>query len=127
MSADMGSMQTFHREQHELRLLIARGFHSQSVSFWERVNRHTATSCGRALAVGRRVIVPDIECSEFMAGSADLNVSRQAGIRAMHSTPLISRSGPAGHDFNPLARAASPYGTRASVVGCARPTSRRPH
>jgi PAS domain S-box-containing protein len=93
MSADMGSMQTFHPEQDELRLLVSRGFRSQSMSFWERVNRDSATSCGRALAVGRRVIVPDIECSEFMAGSADLNVSRQAGIRAMHSTPLVSRSG----------------------------------
>jgi PAS domain S-box-containing protein len=28
-----------------------------------------------------------------MAGSADLNASRRAGIRAMHSTPLVSRSG----------------------------------
>jgi PAS domain S-box-containing protein len=93
MSADMGSMQTFHSEQDELRLLVSRGFRSQSVAFWERVNRDSATSCGRALAVGRRVIVPDVECSEFMAGSTDLNVSRQAGIRAMHSTPLVSRSG----------------------------------
>jgi PAS domain S-box-containing protein len=93
MSADMGSMQTFHPEQDELHLLVSRGFRSQVVSFWERVNRDSATSCGRALAAGRRVIVPDIECSEFMAGSADLNVGRQAGIRAMHSTPLVSRSG----------------------------------
>jgi len=46
-----------------------------------------------ALAVGHRVVVPNIECSDFMAASADLDFSRRAGIRAMHSTPLVSRSG----------------------------------
>jgi PAS domain S-box-containing protein len=93
MSADMGSMQKYDPEQDQLRLLTSRGFRPESVAAWEWVRRDTATSCGRALSLGRRVIVPDIERSGFMAGSADLNVSHQAGIRAMHSTPLVSRSG----------------------------------
>jgi PAS domain S-box-containing protein len=93
MSADMGSMQKYDPEQDQLRLLASRGFRLESVASWETVNRDSATSCGMALSVGRRVIVPDIECSDVMAGSADLNVSRRAGIRAMHSTPLVSRSG----------------------------------
>jgi len=93
MSADMGSMQEYDPEQDQLQLLVARGFRSESVAFWKRVNRASVTSCGMALAAGRRVIVPDVEHSDFMVGSADLSVSRQAGIRAMHSTPLVSRSG----------------------------------
>jgi PAS domain S-box-containing protein len=93
MSADMGSMQKYDPEQDQLRLLVSRGFGPESVASFERVNRDSATSCGRALSVGRRVIVPDIECSDFMTGSADLDVSRRAGIRAMHTTPLVSRSG----------------------------------
>jgi PAS domain S-box-containing protein len=93
MSADMGSMQKYDPEQDQLRLLASRGFHLESVACWEQVNRDSATSCGMALSSGRRVIVSDVECSDFMAGSADLNVSRRAGIRAMHSTPLVSRSG----------------------------------
>jgi PAS domain S-box-containing protein len=93
MSADMGSMQKYDPEQDQLRLLVSRGFHPESSALWERVNRGSPTSCGMALSVGRRVVVPDIECSDFMAGSADLDVSRRAGIRAMHSTPLVSRSG----------------------------------
>src|SRR5262245_44537615 len=93
MSADMGSMQKYDPEQDQLQLLASRGFRPESVAVWEQVNRHSATSCGMALSVGRRVVVPDIECSDSMAGSADLNVSRGAGIRAMHSTPLVSRSG----------------------------------
>ncbi len=93
MSADMGSMQKYDLEQDQLRLLASRGFRPESVVLWKQVNRHSATSCGMALSVGRRVVVPDVECSDFMAGSADLNLSRGAGIRAMHSTPLVSRSG----------------------------------
>src|SRR5262249_26996683 len=37
MSSDMGSMQTFHPEHNELRLLACRGFHPDSAAFWERV------------------------------------------------------------------------------------------
>ena len=93
MSADMGSMQKYDPEQDQLRLLVARGFQPESVALWERINRNSRTSCGMALSAGRRVVVPDIECSDAMAGSPDLDVSRRAGIRAMHSTPLISRAG----------------------------------
>jgi len=93
MSADMGSMQKYDPDQDQLRLLASRGFGPEFVALWERVNRSSVTSCGIALSAGRRVIVPDIECSDVMAGSADLNASRRAGIRAMHSTPLVSRSG----------------------------------
>jgi PAS domain S-box-containing protein len=37
--------------------------------------------------------VPDIELSNFMAGTAELETFRQTGIRAMQSTPLVSRAG----------------------------------
>jgi PAS domain S-box-containing protein len=93
MSADMGSMQKYDPEQDQLRLLASRGFRPEAIASWEQIDRDSATSCGMALSLGRRVIVPDIECSDVMAGSADLNVSRRAGIAAMHSTPLVSRSG----------------------------------
>ena len=93
MSADMGSMQKYDPEQDQLRLLASRGFGPEAVAFWEQIDRDSATSCGIALSLGHRVIVPDIECSAIMAGSADLNISRRAGIAAMHSTPLVSRSG----------------------------------
>jgi len=93
MSADMGGMQKYDPERDQLRLFASRGFRPESVASWEQVNRNSATSCGMALSVACRVTVPDIEYSDFMAGSADLDVSRRAGIRAMHSTPLVSRSG----------------------------------
>jgi diguanylate cyclase (GGDEF)-like protein/PAS domain S-box-containing protein len=93
MSADMGSMQTFHPEQGELRLLTGRGFHPASGAFWKRVHLHSATSCGMALSAGHRVVVPDIEACDAMAGTGDLDECRRSDIRAMQSTPLVSRSG----------------------------------
>jgi len=93
MSADMGTMQKYYPEQRELQLLATRGFHPESAVFWGRVNRDSATSCGMALSLGHRVIVPDVESSDFMASTADLIVSRRSGLRAGQSTPLVSRSG----------------------------------
>jgi PAS domain S-box-containing protein len=93
MSADMGSMQTLDHERGDLRLLAYKGFHSQSAAFWQRVRVDAASTCGAALSSGTRVIVPDVEACSFMQGTADLDSYRVSGIRAVHSTPLLSRSG----------------------------------
>jgi PAS domain S-box-containing protein len=93
MSSNMGSMQTFHPEHNELRLLAWRGFHPESAAFWERVHLDSACTCGVALSAGCRVIVPDIEACDFMAGTGDLDAYRRSNIRAVQSTPLVSRSG----------------------------------
>jgi len=93
MSAQMGSLQSFYPEQGELRLLAWKGFHPDSAAFWERVHLGSASSCGAALSVGHRVMVPDVEASDVLAGTADLDAYRQSGIRAVQSTPLVSRSG----------------------------------
>lgn len=93
MSADMGSMQTFYPEQGELRLLAWRGFHPESAAFWERVHLDSACACGMALSLGRRIILPDTETCDSMAGTGDLDAYRRSNIRAVQSTPLVSRSG----------------------------------
>jgi PAS domain S-box-containing protein len=93
MSAHTGSLQSFSPEQRELRLLVWKGFHPDSAAFWERVHLESASTCGAALSVGHRVMVPDVEACDFMAGTADLDAYRQSGIRAVQSTPLVSRSG----------------------------------
>src|SRR5262245_44945347 len=73
MSADMGSLQRFYPEQRELRLLAWRGFHPDSVAFWERVHPESASTCGAALSLGHRVVVPNVELSHFMAGTDHLD------------------------------------------------------
>jgi PAS domain S-box-containing protein len=92
LSADMGSIQILSPERGELRLLAHRGFHPASAAFWEWVTLDSASSCGLALSAGARIVVPDVEACDFMAGTGDLDASRRSGIRAVQSTPLVSRS-----------------------------------
>jgi PAS domain S-box-containing protein len=39
------------------------------------------------------VVVPDVEASPLFAGTASLKVMRDAGVRAVQSTPMLTRSG----------------------------------
>src|SRR5262249_15464939 len=93
MSADMASLQIFRPELKELHLLAWRGFHPVSAAFWERVRFNSASTCGLALSAGSRIVVPDVDTCEFMAGTFDLVEYRRSDIRAVQSTPLTSRSG----------------------------------
>lgn len=93
MRSEFASMQLFHPERGELRLLAYRGFNPAAAAFWEWVRPASGSTCGVALATRQRSIVTDIELSDFMAGSEDLETYRHTGIRAVQSTPLISRGG----------------------------------
>jgi PAS domain S-box-containing protein len=93
MSSNMASMQLLDPERNQLRLLAWKGFHPQSASFWEWVYLDSASTCGLALSAGSRVVVPDVETCDFMAGTAHLEEYRRSNIRAVQSTPLVSRSG----------------------------------
>jgi len=93
MRSDMASIQWLSRERNELFLLAQHGFAPESAKFWEWVQAEDTTSCGVALARGEPVIVPDVELWDFVAGTEDLAHYRLSGIRAMLSTPLISRNG----------------------------------
>ena len=51
------------------------------------------TTCGVALRVRQRFCIADVEQWHEIKGSADHAEYRRSGIRAVQSTPLISRSG----------------------------------
>lgn len=96
MRSDFASMQMLYPERGrvgELRLLAFRGFNPQAAKFWEWVSVDSQCSCGAALRCGKRVMVPDVEKCDFMAGTGQVEAYLQAGIHAVQSTPLISRSG----------------------------------
>lgn len=93
MQADKGSLQILDREQNELVLNTFQGFHPVIAAFWERVKLGGGSACSLALEQAERVIVPDVETCDFLAGTEDLEFYRFCNIRAMQSTPLISRSG----------------------------------
>ncbi|WP_445253227.1 ATP-binding protein [Nostoc sp. 106C] len=93
MRSDMGSIQILDPARNELQLLTWKGFNPASAAFWEWVRLDSGSTCGAALHRGDRVIVPDVEKSDFMAGTEDLDAYRLSGVRAVQSTPLLSRSG----------------------------------
>jgi two-component system CheB/CheR fusion protein len=93
MRSEMGSLQMFLPERGELYLLAQRGFDPASAEFWEWVRPDSASTCGVALHKGERVIAEDVETCAFMAGTEDLEFYRLSGIRAVQTTPLISRAG----------------------------------
>jgi PAS domain S-box-containing protein len=93
MSSNMACVQLFDPKRNQLRLLAWKGFHPQSAVFWEWVSFDSASVCGLALSAGCRVVVHDVETSESIAGTPDLDEFRRSNIRAVQSTPLVSRSG----------------------------------
>ena len=93
MRADFATMQTYEPERDALRLLAQRGFEPAAAAAWLWVKPTGLSTCGMSLKTRRRVTIPDIESSAELAGSAELELIRAAGIRAMQSTPLRSRNG----------------------------------
>jgi PAS domain S-box-containing protein len=96
MQSDFASIQMLYPERGtvgELLLLGYRGFTPEAARFWKWVRPDSESSCGKALRTRQRVIVPDIQHCEFLAGSADQETYLQTGIHAVQTTPLISRSG----------------------------------
>ena len=96
MRSDFASMQMFYPEKPPrgaLRLLASRGFSAEAQRCWEWVSHETASSCGEVLRSGKRVIATDVEQCGFLIRMGGLEAYLGAGIRAMQSTPLISRAG----------------------------------
>ena len=91
MKADAASLQIL--EGDRLNLLAYRNFHPDSAQHWQWVYIDSITTCGQAYASGQRIVLADVENCDFLVGSADLDEYRRSGLRAMQSTPLVSRSG----------------------------------
>lgn len=89
--ADFGNIQLLDPASG-LRIAAQRGFPQWYVDFWDEVTGGNG-SCGTALASGKRVIINDVEQSPIFAGTRGLEMQRRAGVRAVQSTPVISRTG----------------------------------
>jgi PAS domain S-box-containing protein len=96
MKSDFASIQMLFPERGakgELGLIGHRGFNAEAAKRWEWVDPAMHTTCAEASRSGRRVVVSDVRNCAFLSGSADLDEYLSAGIHAVQSTPLISRSG----------------------------------
>ncbi|WP_051481786.1 hybrid sensor histidine kinase/response regulator [Paraburkholderia nodosa] len=96
LGSDFASLQMLSGEEngHQRLDLIAHcGFTLAAAEHWRIVHIDSTTSCGAAWARGERVIVPDAETWPEFAGTVDLDVFRETGIRGMQTTPLRARDG----------------------------------
>jgi PAS domain S-box-containing protein len=96
MHADFAIIQQLHPErgkEGELYLLRDYGFGEFDTKCWEWITPQSKSSCGLALKSLQRVSFSDVLQCDYMAGGDILEQYRQAGIRAVQSTPLISRTG----------------------------------
>ncbi len=91
-AADMGNIQLYDRASDSLRIVASRGFRPEDLELFAVIRRGEST-CGTALERGERVVVGDVTASAIFAGKPILDAVLAAGIRALLSTPLISRSG----------------------------------
>lgn len=91
-AADFGTMQLLDVSSGDLKIIAHRGFPSWWLEFWRSVAAGHG-SCGVALSRGERIVVEDVEQSPIFSDAAERDIQRRAGVRAVQSTPLISRSG----------------------------------
>ena len=89
--SDMGTLQTCN-DDGVLVITSQVGLDSTFVDFFGRVDSHTDTACGAAMAARDRVIVEDVTRSPYFGGDS-LPVLLDAGVRALQSTPLFDRTG----------------------------------
>jgi signal transduction histidine kinase/ActR/RegA family two-component response regulator len=91
--SDFCTVQLLDAKTHELRIVANRGFPQWWLDYWNRVTEGSG-SCGTALGRRERVIVQNIDESPvFPVGTPGYDAQIRAGVRAMQSTPVISRSG----------------------------------
>jgi PAS domain S-box-containing protein len=90
--ADFGNVQIFDADTQELQIVSHRGFPDWWLAFWNKVHAGSGV-CGTALKRGERIVVENVETSPIFAGKPALDIQLRAGVHAVQSTPLMSRSG----------------------------------
>ncbi len=91
--ADLASLQVFHSESGEFRLIAWRGETASPASLLDCVRPESGGPYAIAMRTGTRVVVPDIDDSRFVGSTPEIDSFRAAGIRSMQATPLVSRTG----------------------------------
>src|SRR5262249_21076364 len=83
--------QLYDPERRTLRIVAQRGFQRAFLDHFAEVDAAEPSSCGIALSRHERVIFEDVETAPGYAPS--LAAARDAGYRAVQSTPLFTTSG----------------------------------
>jgi PAS domain S-box-containing protein len=89
--ADMGNIQLLDADG-SLKIVASQGFGPDFLEFFKSVH-HDQTAYGAAMAQQQRVVVEDVTQSPIFIGTPSLDVLLAADVRAVQSTPLVSRTG----------------------------------
>jgi len=89
--ADAGTVQMLDHPGGDLLILATRGFSAETVRYFARVTAASGTSCGIALASGRRAFVDFDDPAHADDPAMRLHV--QDGYCSAQSTPLVTRAG----------------------------------
>jgi PAS domain S-box-containing protein len=90
--ADFGHVQILDPTSAHLEVVAHRNLPDWWLDYWKGVPTGHGI-LGAALNVGERVVVEDVTQSPVFVGTESLDIQLRAGIRAVQSTPLISRAG----------------------------------
>jgi PAS domain S-box-containing protein len=88
--ADFGVVQVFNPRTQVLDIIAHVGFKRDFLDYFAHVS-DTASACGRALSLGQRILIEDVEKDKGFAPHRA--IARSAGFRAMQSTPLFGAGG----------------------------------
>ena len=87
---DLGFLSLCDEEERHLRIGASVGFAPEILSALDSIAAGSG-ACGRAMQMRGRVIIEDIETDAAFAPHRE--IARAAGVRAIHSTPLVTRAG----------------------------------
>lgn len=90
--ADFGNLQLVDPVSGDLAIAVQRGFHPWWIEFWNQAGKGHGV-CGSALEAGARIVIEDVASSPVFVGTPALEVQLRAGVRAVQSTPLMTRQG----------------------------------
>jgi PAS domain S-box-containing protein len=91
--ADKGHVQIYDEASRSLRLVVHRGFQKPFLDHLAVVREEHASASGHALLRSERAIVEDVSTSPVFVGTPSVPVFEAESVRAIQSTPIISRQG----------------------------------
>src|SRR5215510_15811733 len=89
--ATLGNVQLMDEGSGFLTIAAQRGFNSEFLDFFQRVNADHFSACGRALRQQRAIVILDVMSDEGFAPCVD--IAGRARFRSVQSTPIVSSSG----------------------------------
>ncbi len=91
LQADMGNIHLYDPQQQILTIVAHQGFDSVFLDYFREVRLDDGAACSRALQLGQRVIIEDVQTDADYADHRA--IAAAAGYRAVQSTPLLGSQG----------------------------------